>query len=68
MKSSISPANSTTQPQPSYFGIIHAFRFHYRMELISKIAAMISGGPLQDCSQMKLDVLSAMPLIANLGD
>jgi hypothetical protein len=61
------PANYTTQPQPLYLGIIHAFKYHYRKQLISKTAAMIDGGLLQDAAQMKLNV-SAMHLIANLGD
>jgi hypothetical protein len=44
--------------------IIHAFERHYRRQCTSKTAATIDEGPLQDSTQMKLDVLSAMHLIA----
>jgi hypothetical protein len=45
-------------------GITHAFKCHYRKQLILKTAAAIDGGLLQDSAQMKLDVLSAMHLLA----
>jgi hypothetical protein len=51
-------------PQPLYLWIIYAFKCHYRKQLISKTAATIDGGPLQDAAQMKLDVLSTVHLIA----
>jgi hypothetical protein len=52
------------QPRPLHLGIIHAFKCHYRKQLIAKTAAMIDGGLLHDAAQMKLDVLSAKHLIA----
>jgi hypothetical protein len=58
------PANYSTQPQPLYLGIIHAFKCNYRKQLISKTAATTDGGLLQDATQMKLNVLSAMHFIA----
>jgi hypothetical protein len=54
------PARYTTQPQPLYLGIIHAFKCHYRKQLISKTAATVLGGLLQDDVQMKLGVLFAV--------
>jgi hypothetical protein len=57
------PANYSTQPQPFYLGIIHAFKCHYRKQLISKTAATTDGGLHQDATQMKLKVLSAMHFI-----
>jgi hypothetical protein len=56
------PANSNTQPQHSYLGIIYAFKCHYRKQLILKTAATIDKGLLQDVTKMQLDVLSAMHL------
>jgi hypothetical protein len=58
------PANYTAQPQPLYLGITHAFRCHYRKQLILKTAATVDGVLLQDATQMKLDMLSAMHFIA----
>jgi hypothetical protein len=60
------PANCATQPQPLYLGVIHAFKCHYRKQLISKTAATIDGGLLQDAEQMELGVLSAVHFIAEL--
>jgi hypothetical protein len=60
-QSCISP--SISHLQPSYLGIIHAFKCHYRKQLIWKTVAMIDGVLLQDTVQMKLDVLSAIHLI-----
>jgi hypothetical protein len=60
------PAYYTTQHQTLYFGIIHAFRHHYRKQLITKTAATTHEGLVQDAAQMKLDVLPAMHLIAEL--
>jgi hypothetical protein len=59
-------ANYTTHHQTLHFGIIHAFRHHYRKQLISKTAATTDEGLLQDAAQMKLDVLSAVHLMAEL--
>jgi hypothetical protein len=42
-KDTFLPANYTTQPQPLYLGIIHAFKCHYRKQLISKTAATVDG-------------------------
>jgi hypothetical protein len=53
-------ANYITQPQPLSLGITHAFKCHYRNQLILKTAAAIDGGLIQDAAQMKLDVLFAM--------
>jgi hypothetical protein len=44
-------------------GIIHAFKCHYRKQLISKTSAVIEGKLLQDTAQMKLNALSAVHLI-----
>jgi hypothetical protein len=44
--------------------IIHVFKCHYRKDLIQKTATAIDGGLLQDVTQMKLDVFSAMHFIA----
>jgi hypothetical protein len=44
------PANYTTQPQPLYLGIIHAVKYHYRKQLISKTGATIDEGLLQDAA------------------
>jgi hypothetical protein len=45
-------------------GVIHAFKCQYKKQLISKTAATMAGGLLQDAAQMKLDVLSALHVIA----
>jgi hypothetical protein len=58
------PANCTSRLQPVYLGIIHAFKCYYRKQMIQKTAAMIDGVVLQDATQMKLDVLSAVHFIA----
>jgi hypothetical protein len=58
------PANCITQPQSLDLGIIHAFKCHCGKQLVSKTAAMIDGSLFKDAAQMKLDVLSAMHLIA----
>jgi hypothetical protein len=50
--------------EPLDLGIIHAFKCHYRKQLIQKTVVMTDGGPLQDATQIKLDVLSAMHFIA----
>jgi hypothetical protein len=44
-------------------GIIHAFKCHYRKQVIEKTVAMTDGGLLQDATHMKVDVLSAMHFI-----
>jgi hypothetical protein len=49
--------------KPLDLGIIHAFKSYYRKKVIHKTVAMIDEGLLQDASQMKLDVLSAMHFI-----
>jgi hypothetical protein len=45
-------------------GIIHTLKCRYRKQLILKTVAMIDGGLLQDATQMKLGVLSALHFIA----
>jgi hypothetical protein len=47
-----------SQLQSVYLGIMHAVKRHYRKQVIQKTAAMT------DAAQMKLDVLSAVHLIA----
>jgi hypothetical protein len=47
-------------------GIIHAFKCHYRKQVIQKTAAMIDGPVLQDATQMKLDVLCPMHFLQKL--
>jgi hypothetical protein len=58
------PAKCMSQLQPLDMGAMHAFKCHYRKQLIQKTAAMTDGGLLQDATQMKLDVLSAICFIA----
>jgi hypothetical protein len=58
------PANCPSQLQPLGLGIINAFKCHYRKQLIRKTATMIDGGLLQNATQTKLDVLSAVDFIA----
>jgi hypothetical protein len=48
------PDNCISQLEPLDLGIIHAFKCHYRKELIQTVA-MIEGGLLQDTTQMKLE-------------
>jgi hypothetical protein len=57
--------NCTSQLQLSDLGIIHAFECHYRKQLIRKTVAMVDGRLIQDDTQMKLDVLSAIDFIAH---
>jgi hypothetical protein len=56
------PSNCTSQALDS--GIIHAFKCHYRKQMIRKTVVMTDGGLLQDAIQTKLDMLSAMHFIA----
>jgi hypothetical protein len=58
------PANCTSQLQPQELEIIHVFKCHHRKHLIWKTVAIMDGSLLQDATQMKLDVLSAVHLIA----
>jgi hypothetical protein len=51
------PANGASQLQPLDLRIIHAFKSHYRKQLIQKTVAVIDGGLLQVTTQMKLDLL-----------
>jgi hypothetical protein len=44
------PDNCTSQLQPVYFGITHAFKCHYRRQVIQKTAAMIDAGQFQDAA------------------
>jgi hypothetical protein len=46
------PANCTNQLQPLDLGIIHAFKCHYRKQLIQKTVAVIDGGLLQVATQI----------------
>jgi hypothetical protein len=43
------PANCISQLQPLSLGIIHAFKRHYRKQLIWKTIAMLDGELLQRC-------------------
>jgi hypothetical protein len=63
IKAVLLPDNCTSQLQPSDFRIIHAFKRHFRKQFISKTAAMIDGGLLQDAIQTNLNVLSAKHFI-----
>jgi hypothetical protein len=58
------PANCTSQLQPLDLGVIHAFKCHYTKQFIQKTVAMLYEGLLQDATQMKQDMLSAMHFIA----
>jgi hypothetical protein len=58
------PAKCTSQLQPLDLGIIHAFKCHYRKQLIQRTVALINGGLLQQATQMKLDMLFAVHFIA----
>jgi hypothetical protein len=60
------PANCTSQLQPLHLEIIQAFKCHYGKQLIQKTVAVIDGGLLQDGTQMKLDVLSAVHFVAEV--
>jgi hypothetical protein len=57
--------NCHSQLQLSDLGIIHAYECHYRRQLFQKTVAMVDGRLLQDDTQMKLDVLSAMHFTAH---
>jgi hypothetical protein len=50
------PANCISQLYPLDFGIILAFRYHYRKQLIWKAVFMVSGRLLQGTIKMKLDM------------
>jgi hypothetical protein len=58
------PANCTGQLQPLDLGVIHAFKCHYTEQFIQKTVAMLDEGLLQEATQIKLDVLSAVHFIA----
>lgn len=58
------PPNCTSKLQPLDLGIIHAFKCHYRKQLIRKAVAMIDGGLLEDASKLKLNILSALHFVA----
>jgi hypothetical protein len=57
------PAYCSSHLQPLYLGIIHAFKCHYRKQLIRKTVAMIDGGLFRDAFMKKLDVLTALHFI-----
>jgi hypothetical protein len=59
------PPIYATQPQPLHLGIINAFKYHYKKQVISKTVATIVRGLLQDDVQMKLDMFSEMHLVTD---
>jgi hypothetical protein len=63
IKVAFHPTYCSSQLQPLDLGIIHAFKCHYRKQLIRKTVAMIDGGLLRDAVMKKLDVLTALLFI-----
>jgi hypothetical protein len=51
------PANCISLLEPIDLVITHAFKHHYRKQLIQKAVATVDGGLPQDATNMKLDVL-----------